>query len=197
LKTESALRHSSVLRGDEASDENKSKQSLLKQFEKDYEDIGPVYDCITFFDGIHWNAVIDTTESGDLSEAEPMLNYNIKHQYRQFSDLDSLTYCVNIYDDGDVLSIVTDASPHGTHVAGIVAANFPDEPELNGVAPGAQIVSLKIGNTRLGSMETGQGLIRALNEAVKKGCHIINMSYGGEDGAFFFYTLCKPITDLP
>ena len=41
-----------------------------------------------------------------------------------------------------------------------------------------QIVSLKIGDTRLGSMETGVGLMRGLIEAVKRGCHIINMSYG-------------------
>ena len=42
-----------------------------------------------------------------------------------------------------------------------------------------QIVSLKVGDHRLGSMETGVGLIRGLIEAVKRGCHIINLSYGG------------------
>jgi len=29
-------------------------------------------------------------------------------------------------------------------------------------------------------METGVGLTRALIEAIKRGCHIINMSYGGK-----------------
>ena len=76
------------------------------------------------------------------------------------------------------MSIVVDAGSHGTHVAGIVAANFPDKPDLNGMAPGAQIVSCKIGDTRLGSMETGSGLVRALMVAKENGCDLINLSYG-------------------
>ena len=57
---------------------------------------------------------------------------------------------------------VVDAGSHGTHVAGITAAHHPEDPALSGIAPGAQIVSCKIGDTRLGSMETMVGLTRAL-----------------------------------
>jgi tripeptidyl-peptidase-2 len=39
-------------------------------------------------------------------------------------------------------------------------------------------VSCKIGDTRLGSMETLVGLTRALIAVLDNGCHLINMSYG-------------------
>lgn len=42
-----------------------------------------------------------------------------------FSKLDACTFVVNVYDEGNVLSIVTDCSPHGTHVAGIATAFHP------------------------------------------------------------------------
>ena len=41
-------------------------------------------------------------------------------------------------------------------------------------------ISKKIGDTRLGSMETGVGLCRAVLQAKRSGCHIINMSFGGK-----------------
>ena len=41
-----------------------------------------------------------------------------------------------------------------------------------------QIVSCKIGDTRLGGMESGPGLVRALGAVLENGCDLINMSYG-------------------
>ena len=43
-----------------------------------------------------------------------------------FSRLDSCSFVANVYDEGNVLSIVTDSSPHGTHVAGIASAHHPE-----------------------------------------------------------------------
>lgn len=169
----------STTTGNDAVEDAKTRIQLLKACEKDLDEPGPVYDCIVFHDGTHWQAAVDTTGTGDFTNAVVMTDYHIHLQYSKFSQSDNCNYCVNIFDEGSILSIVVDAGAHGSHVAGIVAAHHPDQPECNGVAPGAQIISLKIGDSRLGSMETGVGLTRALIEAVKLGCHIINMSYGG------------------
>lgn len=87
-----------------------------------------------------------------------------ERQFGTFSALDACNYALNIYDEGATLSIVTDTGSHGTHVAGIVAAcNRPDGGDggdggevatsvmapFEGVAPGAQIVSCKIGDNRV------------------------------------------------
>jgi len=157
----------------------------LSEANDQYDDPGPVWDCVVFHDGAKWRAVVDTESKGDLTRSAPMTNYRDERQYATVGGVTNtkdtaalLNYVLNIYEDGKKLCIACDAGSHGTHVAGIVAANFPDNPELNGVAPGAQIVGCKIGDSRLGSMETGTGLVRALNHAKDMGCDLINLSYG-------------------
>ncbi|KAK1307536.1 hypothetical protein QJS10_CPA09g01678 [Acorus calamus] len=158
----------------------------LNEFDKCYDDKGPVIDAVVWNDGAVWRVAIEIqtfeddteTEFGKLAEFIPLTNYRIERKYGIFSKLDACSFVTNVYDEGNLLSIVTDCSPHGTHVSGIAAAFHHKEPLLNGVAPGAQIISCKIGDGRLGSMETGTGLIRALIAAVEHKCDLINMSYG-------------------
>ena len=138
--------------------------------------------------------------NGVLADFHPMTNFSAEREWSQFGDKYSCTFCVNFYDEGDILSIVTDCSPHGTHVAGIAASYHPEQPELNGVAPGAQIISCKIGDTRLGSMETGTGLTRALSAAIRHKVDVINMSYGEpvhEVNAGRFVSLAEEVTYPP
>jgi subtilisin family serine protease len=61
------------------------------------------------------------------------------------------------------LQIVTDCGSHGTHVAGITSAYFENNKDLNGVAPGAKIVGIKIGDNRLNGMETNYALVNAVS----------------------------------
>ncbi|CAL1282653.1 unnamed protein product [Larinioides sclopetarius] len=151
---------------------------ILITLEKKYQDIGPTYDCVVFHDGKIWKAVIDTSEKGDLENCKLLGTYSETYDYAMLTSTDRLNYCVNVYEDGDLLEIVSMSTGHGTHVASIAAAYFPDEPDKNGIAPGAQIVSIGIGDMRLGSMETGTALTRGLIKVAKSKCDVINMSYG-------------------
>ncbi|KAJ1655524.1 hypothetical protein IWQ61_004741 [Dispira simplex] len=145
---------------------------------KQYQDVGEAIDCVVFHDGEHWVAILDTTGSGDLCDAPLIWDYQLDPKYYTLGARDQLSFTVKIYDEGQILSIVTPSGSHGTHVAGIIAAHMPDEPELNGVAPGAQLISLKIGDHRLGSLETGCGVTRAAIALIQNRCDLANMSYG-------------------
>jgi tripeptidyl-peptidase-2 len=158
-----------------------AKIDQLKAMQGSFNDPGPIFDCVVFHDGTTWRASVDTDGDGDFSNETTLTNFRAERQYATFGETDLLNYVLNIYDEGNVLSIVADAGAHGTHVAGIVAAHFPDQPELNGMAPGAQIVAVKIGDTRLGSSSLGTGKTRGYTTVLENDCDLINMSYGGAD----------------
>lgn len=161
-------------------EELEARVEVLTNAEKKYVDVGPTYDCVLFHDGEMWRACIDTSEEGDLEKGVFLGEYSRTHEYKPLTQEDQLNVSINVHDDGNVLEIVNVCSGHGTHVASIAAANFPDHSDLNGVAPGAQIISLTIGDGRIGTMETGTGIVRAMIKVMsyKEKVHVINMSYG-------------------
>lgn len=64
-------------------------------------------------------------------------------------------------------------NPHGTHVAGTVAANGL----IKGIAPLAKLIDYRVlGNDGSGSYFN---ITKAVNDSVNDGCNIINMSLGG------------------
>jgi len=164
--------------------QRKDAETLLGQYQavmEAYDDAGPYMDVVLFQDENEeddYKAVIDLRADGNLTESVPFSAFAKKRQMGEFGFGSSVTFCIQIYDEGKTLSIVTDAGSHGTHVAGIAAANFGADNIKNGVAPGAQVLACKIGDQRLGSAETGTGLVRALIAAKKYGCDLVNLSYG-------------------
>lgn len=73
--------------------------------------------------------------------------------------------------------LLTVSGSHGSHVASIIASQHKDQPELNGVAPGVEIVSLRIGDPRVSGMETHQALLRASKAIIDSGCDIASQSF--------------------
>ncbi|KAJ1940862.1 hypothetical protein FBU59_003681, partial [Linderina macrospora] len=135
----------------EAGDNRKElevQRDMLDVFDRQYCDFGPVFDCVVFHDGEQWRAAIDTSETGDLSEAEALGAYKLTGQVGMLSRRFLVPYTLNFYDQGQILSIVTCSIDHGTGVAGILAAYDPDNAQNNGVAPGAQLVSIQVAGYR-------------------------------------------------
>ncbi|XP_024939416.1 tripeptidyl-peptidase 2 isoform X3 [Cephus cinctus] len=161
-------------------EELEARVEVLANAEKKYQDVGPTYDCVVFHDGEIWRACIDTSEEGNLESGVFLGEYSITREFASLTQDDQLNITINVHDDGNTLEIVSMCSSHGTHVASIAAAYFPENPELNGVAPGAQIISLTVGDGRIGTMETGTALVRAIIRVMqrKEKIHVINMSYG-------------------
>lgn len=75
------------------------------------------------------------------------------------------------------------AETHGTHVAGVIVAKPGNQLGVIGIAPDARVMSLRAcaqeldGKTRC----NGFAIAKALNFAINKGVHIINLSLSGPD----------------
>jgi tripeptidyl-peptidase II len=168
-------------------DRSREEQNLValheaqKALEDAYASSGPglVYDCVVWHDGTDWRVIVDTNRNGDLSDDLELRPYGIAGEYGTFDEHTNATYAVQVYEEGDLLSIVTMSGAHGTHVASITASNFPDDPARNGVAPGAQILSIKIGDLRVGGGSYGPSERRAIATAARYGVDIMNASWGG------------------
>ena len=128
-------------------------------------DPGPAVDVVVWHDGSTWRAALDTSalaipgrdprtgaKTIALADCPPLTNYAAERVYVTLDARSALNVAVNFWDGGDgsagcdppACELVADAGAHGTHVAGIAAAYHSEAPDLNGVAPGAHIISLKV-----------------------------------------------------
>ncbi|KHJ99610.1 peptidase, S8/S53 family [Oesophagostomum dentatum] len=159
-----------------------SKLEFLKSMDK-LEDKGPVADCIVWNNGEIWQACIDTSFRGRLKLCKALGDFRYTSNYAKISDRDEASYSVRIENAGNRLEICLASGAHGSHVACIAAAYEESRPNTSGLAPGAQIISMMIGDNRIDSMETGTAIIRALNICADIGVDVVNMSFG--EGSHF------------
>ncbi len=138
-----------------------------------------------------WLAYVDLDGDGTIEDEQPLWNYKEKHQTITFRgrnekyDKNLATFGLNIFPKKRKVNFHFDGSSHGTHVAGIAAGYKIDGQDgFNGVAPGAKIISCKLGNGSLaGGATTTGSMLKAYEYALDfakeyEGPVVINMSFG-------------------
>lgn len=135
----------------------------------------------------YWVAFIDLDSDGDLSDELPVRNY--KENFDSFTilrneGLPPFTFGLNIFPEERRISIHFDDGAHGTHVAGIAAGYKIGNNDFMGVAPGAYIISCKLGNNLFaGGATVSESMKKSflyadkISKERKEPC-IINMSFG-------------------
>jgi len=116
-------------------------------------------------------AVIDTDADGDLRNETPVSPFHINQELitpkirNKGKDRVNLSLAFEWDSLREIAQFHFTDGSHGTHVAGIIAGNGVfQKKQWNGIAPGAQIISLKIGNNALAG---GATTTRAFKDALR------------------------------
>jgi subtilisin family serine protease len=137
-----------------------------------------------------WVAFIDASGDSSLADERPLRDYAVAPGYMTFRRPDGtagpVTVALNLTErDGQpVLDLVMDNSSHGSHVAGIAAGHDMFGLEgFDGVAPGAQLLALKIANNARGGISVTGSMLGAMKYAAEYATArdlplIVNLSYG-------------------
>ena len=157
-----------------------ARHSALAALEegKAVPDPGALFDCVLWNDGSGWRVLVDTDEDGDLRNEHVLQPFGVAGDFASFGDTPFTNFGVQVYDAGRLLSIVTVSGDHGTHVAAIAASHFPDERGRDGIAPGARILSIKVGDQRNGGSAGDMTFQRAGALLARHKADIVNVSYG-------------------
>lgn len=133
----------------------------------------------------HRDFVLTDNASGEITEAEvtEALESGDVEKGKYYSA--KVPFGYNYMDDNyEIRDIGPGASMHGQHVSGTVGANGDeDNGGIKGVAPEAQILALKVfGNDKNFGSTFGDVYVKALDDAIKLGADVINMSLGSVAG---------------
>ncbi|MCK5737990.1 S8 family serine peptidase [bacterium] len=142
-------------------------------------------------DTSRWVYYLDEDGDGNLNDEKARFDYKLNYDTFTFRGRDThsqksvLTFVLNIFPEEKEASFHACDNPHGTHCAGISAGfQIFGEKTQHGIAPGAQVISCKIGDGTLsGGATTTGSKKRAFEYGVKWANEhdvpvVFSMSYG-------------------
>ncbi len=136
-----------------------------------------------------WIVLADADGDGSLAGERPVRDYLLGKEtfgWAPRGRTPRVNLAANFSERGGepVLDLVFALDAHGTHVAGIAAANgLYGVSGFDGVAPGAQLLGLKISNRANGSVSTSGAILAAMDHAIRFAAArrmplVINLSFG-------------------
>ena len=136
-----------------------------------------------------WVLFADTDGDGSLANEYPVHDYLVAREsfgWHRPGAAPPLMMAANFREAAQrpELELVFDTEAHGTHVAGIAAAHgIGGIAGFDGVAPGAQLLGLKISRNDFGGLTTTGSVLAALDYALRFAASrrlplVVNMSFG-------------------
>ncbi|KJS85451.1 MAG: hypothetical protein JM58_08400 [Peptococcaceae bacterium BICA1-8] len=124
--------------------------------------------------GLYDTVYIDTNLDNTFMDEKALRIYRRSKEYAMlsFKGKDLALVVADIDPAGRYIQLANDISGHGTHVAGIIAANGA----LKGMAPGAELMVLKAVDRD--GFANPENIVEAIRYAALHGANIINISLG-------------------
>ncbi|SDM36787.1 Ig-like domain (group 2) [Psychrobacillus sp. OK028] len=139
----------------------------------------------TGIDPSHKDMKLTNSESGEITktEVDDFLVENSLSKGKFYTA--KVPFGYNYIDENyEVRDLGSDASMHGMHVGGTVAANGDEENGgITGIAPEAQLLALKVfSNNPMFPSTFGDIYVKAIDDSIKLGVDVLNLSLGSTSG---------------